>query len=364
MFQAKLGNVEDRLCTACGNKPAISPDSRSREEPSAATPAPASVLPESTRRHRSREKLKSDSRQKKSMNLIPKLVVGWILFMILLVWGVKRLWKQDHVALVKDETKNASHNPYHAEDQELLASSREEVVSNFLKFVTAETEVGRAQFVFSPATVAGAMAQYNRVNTAVKVDANDLSFGNSWVVRLGDRKDIEVHWNQSSGGVYETVFRQDNGEWKLDWLNFVRFSEIPWPLFLAGSDDSTGEFRLLAIKRGAKDRDSENIRLVFHSPRLGNPKDIGQGSPEFSIPLDSDHGRMLEAAFSEREAGRNPFGVAKTNLDPEGSIRVRVQIERKQLPNNTKEYQLKKIIACHWYSDDASGLEPAAQADQ
>lgn len=364
MFQAKPGNVEDRLCTACGNKPAISPESRTQEEPNTATaaaPAPATVLPESNRHFRSREKLKADSRKKKSMHIIPKLVVGWLLFMVLLVWGAKKLWPKDDTPRVTESNKTSSANPHHAEDQELLSASREEFINRFISFAAAETEVERAQYVVSPSTMAGPMAQYNRLNTPIKIDTAALSIGSSWVVRLGDRKDIEVYWNLSDGGGYETVFRQESGEWRLDWLNFVRYSETPWPLFLAGGGNDSGEFRLLASKRGAKDSNSDNIRLQFHSPRLGNPKDIGQSSPEFTVPRDSENGRLLEAAFAEREAGRNPFGVTKPNIDPEGSIRVRVQIERKELPNNVKEFQLKKVIACHWYSDDESGLEPAAQ---
>jgi hypothetical protein len=159
----------------------------------------------------------------------------------------------------------------------------------------------------------------------------------------------------------DAVFINENGEWRLDWDHFVRYSKHPWPLFLAGGGSTQGEFRLLARQRLADDRkNADTLSLVFYTPQLGRPSDLGSKSPEFLVKRDSKNGRLLEAAFNLEKSGKRAFGVNLPSNDPEGIIRVRVKVRRVD-ENDERHFVLEDVVACHWYSIDEPGMEVSDQ---
>jgi hypothetical protein len=130
-------------------------------------------------------------------------------------------------------------------------------------------------------------------------------------------------------------------------------------LFLAGGDVTEGEFRLLARERLAEERkNAETISLVLYAPRFGNPGEAGFQSPEFLVSRKSDDGRLLDAAFKLAREGGRVFNSQLGKIDPDEMIRVNVRVKRVE-GDLGRSFQITRVIACHWYSVEDPGVEPA-----
>lgn len=290
-----------------------------------------------------------------------KLVVGWTLVLVAVVFGARKLWHRDPGNSKPFQSQVPSQAVPDA-DVALLnkAFPRASLTfSNFLAGVTAEE---RNQFVLSPITTAARMARFHSLNPQLEVDAATLSLTNSSVIGLPNQQAIETQWRTTDGRSLDAVFVEENGEWRLDWDHFARFSDYPWALFLAGSGPDLGEFRLLARERLAVERRNEDtVSIVLYAPRFGFVGETGFQSPEFLIPRDTRDGRLLDAAFKLDRSGGRVFGANLPNTNPEGLIRVRVKVRRVE-QDGVRRFELAEVIACHWYSVDVPGVEIPEQA--
>jgi hypothetical protein len=227
----------------------------------------------------------------------------------------------------------------------------------FSGFLNAGTPEQQNQFVLRPITTAARMARFFSLNPLVITDPRKLALSRHAVLHLPGRRAIETHWNSADGRQLDAVFIEENGEWRLDWDHYVRFGEYPWPLFLAGSGPEQAEFRLLTRERLADERkNADTISIVFHAPRFGSNTEMGAKSPEFLVKRDSKNGRLLDAAFKLEKAGKRVFGVNLPSATPEGFIRVRVKVCRVEEAGGSR-FELEDVLACHWYSHDAPGVE-------
>jgi hypothetical protein len=103
---------------------------------------------------------------------------------------------------------------------------------------------------------------------------------------------------------------------------------------------------------------------VLYAPRFGFTTEPGFQSPEFLIKRDTKNGRLLDAAFKLERENKRVFGGKFPNNNPEGFIRVRVKVRRLE-ENLERGFELEEVVACHWYSVEAPGVEipdqPAAE---
>jgi hypothetical protein len=201
------------------------------------------------------------------------------------------------------------------------------------------------------------MARFYDLNPQVTLVPQSLSPAHSAILNLPTGRAIETNWKSADGRVVDAVFVEQDEEWRLDWEHFVRFSTYPWSLFLAGSDEPEGEFRLLARLRLADERsDADDLSIVLYAPVFGAPDQTGFQSPEFLVKRDTPNGRLLDAAFKLEKSGSRVFGVDIPNPNPEGLIRVRVKVRRIE-DDQGRRFELLDVIACHWYSVDVPGVE-------
>ena len=229
--------------------------------------------------------------------------------------------------------------------------------SGIFGFLSAGTPEARNQFVINPITTASRMARFYDLNPMVNISPETLAHLKSAVLHLAAGRAIETLWNTADGRQIDAVFVEQDNEWRLDWDHFVRFSTYPWALFLAGSGEEEGEFRLLARQRLAEERkDADDISIVLYAPRFGFANETGFQSPEFFVKRDTRNGRLLDAAFKLEKTGRRVFGLNLPNDNPEGLIRVRVKVRR--IKNDVgSRFELVEVLACHWYSIDDPGVE-------
>lgn len=307
------------------------------------------------------EREKHSHRKRRGNGLMLKLITGWVMFIALVVWGSRQLWPEESApplaSVIASDTDSVSE-----EDLALLNEAAVKCNSVLESFLNSSTPEQRNQYVVSPVTTASRMTRFYTMNQVTRIDPASLSSAGKAVVNLPGSKVIESHWKTSDGGLLDAVFVEENGEWKLDWNHHVRYSDIPWALYLAGSGEDVAEFRLLARERLADERkDATDISVVLYAPRFGASNETGFASPEFLIPRASENGRKLEAAFKLERSGKRPFGVKLPNINPEGLIRVRVKVRRIE-ENMERRFELQEVIACHWYSTDEPGMEIPEQA--
>jgi hypothetical protein len=235
----------------------------------------------------------------------------------------------------------------------------------FSRFLAAGTPEGCTQYVLSPVSTASRIARFYSLNPWTKLDPRTLSLATHSIINLPLGPAIEILWETQDGEKIDTVFRQENNEWRLDWDHFVRYSDSPWPLFLAGSDEPQGEFRLLARERLVDERkNAPTISLILYAPRFGHPDDTVSQSPEFIVSRNSRDGKLLDAAFKLARSGKQVFDSKLPNLNPKEMIRVRVNIQRGEADTDRK-FKITEVLACHWYAVADPGVAlPTPAAEQ
>jgi hypothetical protein len=333
---------EHRLCSNCGFDPIPN---------LAVTPAaPAAAVPPAESHG------KRTFKKKKSRHIMTKLIGGWILLLALIIGGARLIW-HDEAATATSETTTTDTSTVSAEDLALLEKAAPTCIQVFSNYLAAGTPEHSNPFVHKSVETLSRMVRFYNENPLTTVEPSSLTLAGRSILHRNGAKDIELQWNSSEGLKIDTVFRKENDEWKLDWEHFARFSDYPWPLFLAGSGPSEGEFRLLARERLADERkDLEDISLVFYTPRFGHPDEASVQSPEFLVSRNSPDGRMLDAAFKQARAGGRMFDSKLPSLDPNGMIRVRVKIRRIE-QNETRNFEITDVVACHWLAVDEPGIE-------
>ena len=291
-----------------------------------------------------------------------KLILLWSVLLAAIIYGARWKWSEQ----LNENQKPVNPPPAQAAvaEQDVILLDKGSPLCNqtFSGFLAAATPEQQAQFVLSPITTAARMARFYDLNPRITIDPQKLALSKHAVLHLPGRRAIETSWNAPDDRQIEAVFMEEDGEWRLDWDHYIRFSEYPWPLFLAGSGPEHAEFRLLARERLADERkNADSISIMFYPPRFGSNSEIGVKSPEFLIKRDSKNGRLLGAAFRMEKAGKRAFDVNLPSATPEELIPVRVKVRRIE-ENGERRFELKDVLACHWYSSDAPGVEIPAQA--
>ncbi len=351
LFQAPAGEDEGRLCSKCGFAPATG-----LLEAAIATPA---HVPEARQTGAEGEEsvAKTRTRKRKGSHFMLKLIAGWLIVLLLIIVGARQLWRD-----APQTTKPAStrvEDPVISDlDVKLLEEAGPRCTEAFSGFLNAGTPEERNQFVLDPVNTASRMARFYSLNPLVNIEPKTLRFQDQSVLEVPGSRAIESRWIGEDDKIYDAVFREENGEWRLDWDHFSRYSDYPWALFLAGSGAPEGEFRLLARERLAEERKAEqNISVVLYAPRVGRPGESGLQSPEFLVSRNKPEGRLLDAAFKAARKQQALFGSTLPRIDPEGMIRVRVTVKRTEV-NLERRFEITKVSACHWLSIDDPGVVP------
>lgn len=347
LFLSLAGDLDNRTCPECGRNPSLGLETA----PAAARPQPPAISSVSPERE------KHGSRKRKKNHFMLKLVLAWTVVLTLIVVGARKLFDRGTPVRKTETAAVSTKNEPSAEQITFVKEVGPLCNQTFSAFLAAGTPEQRNQFVLTPITTAARMARFYSLNPLTNIEPSTLKLANSAALELPNGRALETLWNAPDGRQMDAVFVQEAGEWRIDWDHFVRFSDFPWPLFLAGSGEPVGEFRLLARERLAEERkNEETISIVLYAPRFGSLMETGLQSPEFLIPRASENGRLLEAAFKLERQGQRPFGVHLPTANPEELIRLRVKVRRVE-EELGRRFELDKIIACHWYSVDEPGVD-------
>jgi hypothetical protein len=294
-------------------------------------------------------------RRPRKILTMPVLAAGWVMVLVAIVVLARFVWHDDsgvrRQAPVGSGDTSGSENALLLETAVPLCS---QVLSGFLGAGTPEE---RNQFVLDSLSTASRMARFYSLNPIASLSGAQMRLDSYGVLDFPSGKGVLTRWQHEDGRIFDILFREERGEWKIDWDHFVLYGDYPWGLFLTGSGPEEGEFRLFARERLAEDRrDADTISLVLSAPRFGHPEGAISPSPEILVPRDSDQGRMLDAALRAARAGKVMFGDRLKRLDPDDLIRVRVRVARIE-SSEERRFEIRRVEACHWYADGASGLD-------
>lgn len=356
LFKAVGGDDADRRCAVCGEDPSIGMEAK----PSAGTHRGEGrdpMLRVKMAEVETPKIIKREIKRYKSRYFALKLVAVWTLLLGVLAVCAHLFWKERPRDIREDTALTSTRGTLGDGDIALINKAYPKIARNLGGFLSSGTPEERNQFVRTPVDTARRMARFYQTNPFVNFDVPSIKGTGSGVIRLPDgRHLIENRWSISDGRSFDTVFFDEDGDWRLDWEEFVRFGDQPWLLFLSGTGNAEGEFRLFARERMPDQRSSVGaLRISLHASRFGHPNQTGDPSPEILVDQNSETGRMLKAAFQARNEERPIFGSNLPNQDPEGMIRVRVKVKRSD-GSLGKAFSITEVKACHWLSIDDPGV--------
>lgn len=349
LFQSQAGEPDSRRCTICGQNP-----SHDEWHAAAVTALPTQRKKPSTEPAAESTTQQPKVRRRRKSQMVLWIVVPWLAFMVFLLTVARYFWQKPQTGQKTSQEVDMA-DVYL--DEKFLKDNMADVYQTFAAYMVAGSNEQRSQFVADPIRVAPRMTRFFELNPLVRAEPDKLQPQPPVVLHLPQGRAIEMCW-QSEGRLFETTFIQKDGEWRLDWEHFVRYSEFPFSLFLAGDGPDEAEFRLFARERLAAERRSDpHMSLVFYAPVPGKPRETGPQSPEILVPRHSAAGRHLTAAFELLRKVRKPFGSRLAQDDSNDLIRVRVRIRRSKV-NDGKTFEITGLAACHWYGiTDAAGME-------
>lgn len=300
-------------------------------------------------------------RKRRGRGLMTKLLVGWVVLVLLIVVGARRMWHREESRFADDYRGDREEQRFSDKQMKVLEAALPLCAEVMNNYINAQTPEERNQFVHMPVRTASRMAEFYRNNPMFKLD-QDTKFRIEQyeLLHYGGGDVVETLWSTEDGRQHDAVFVIEEGEWRLDWEHFARYSTHPWPLFLAGTGPSQGEFRLYARERLAQERKQEETMSIYlYAQRSGYPDKAGYQSPEFLVERDSPPGRMLAAGFSAMRRNKRPFGSALPVAHPDDMIRVRLTVVRSEV-DLAAQFRIADVAACHWYSTDEPGIDPVA----
>jgi hypothetical protein len=349
MFRARTGDNELRRCDSCGRDP-------SHDQWDVGASFSTAVLPPLRERAESASALELPKvRRQRKKNTVLVMFLLWAGFMGLLVFLGRHFWQNPDLSAQRDGRERPRSAASYLEEK-LLNDHLPAIYRTFAAHVVAANDEQRAQMVLDPIRVAPRMVRFFELNPLIRLDLECMISRSSKVLSLPEGEAVEVLW-VSQDRVYDTAFLRQNGEWRLDWEHFARYSDFPLSLFLAGSGPDEAEFRLFARERLAEERKHEpEISIVLYSAVAGKPREAGVQTPEFLVPRHTPMGKRLAAAFDQARKGERPFGSRLEVEEPEDLIRLRVRIRRKEV-DGIRVYEITDVPACHWYGmTNAAGV--------
>lgn len=143
---------------------------------------------------------------------------------------------------------------------------------------------------------------------------------------------------------------EQDGSWKLDWQQFVRYQPVNWEDFVRGKGEDIAEFRVWMIRdRMSENKDDYAFKLV--APGMNGTDERSIARPMVYVPRNSEMGKRLFMLFKiNEEMVHSPYRVLNAN-DGLDMLRVRILLSRSKEPSRKGEYSftLVRLLGEGWY---------------
>lgn len=348
LFLAARGEKTMRRCTVCGEHPAPPVDGIMEWREPQTWSLPAVASPAEIQRVRHQKRQISRRRRRRANWLVVKLVIGWLAFTGFIVIAARWFWSNER--RWAERATETTQTRFTVDSGEV--NTCREVLKKYLE---SHSAAQRSQFVHDAAKLAVVISRHEAAHAVPDIPLDGLVSEGAQKINVEGASQLLLRWKSTDGKRFESVFRQQDHEWRLDWPHFVRYSEVSLRSFLEGEGPGTAEFRLLVRERLANERRfSPQMGVVFYEPRFGYPEEALHESQEFILERTSPDARLLASAWAAATEGRGAFGV-KGEVNPPEMARVRVRLMR----DEAGKVHLEQIIAAHWLSSNEPGFGTA-----
>ncbi len=348
LFQSDFGPDPDRVCSLCEQFPGTGLDLGEGTGP--AVPELEVIAdPEAKKR----------TRRKRKRGKTLAIVAGWAVLMggsLAIHKHYKE--KRELEESAERDARAEKIRDFNARREALLASALPACQAALGEFLTASPE-NRADYIWNAESNGPLLSSSHGGTPIPEIDPAGLERVRVKLFNPGSEWMLETAWKAPGGIEFEIVFRQEQGIWKIDWKQFVRYSEAVWEDFVAGGGESEAEFRLLARiapETEKRKADEDAIILQICAPEFGKLPDFPEKPVEIWVDRRSEEGLLLSAAFSASKQGELPFHRSlPEGRDPE-NIRFRARIARRGITGFTK-FRIERLAACHWLDSDETGFD-------
>ena len=219
-------------------------------------------------------------------------------------------------------------------------------------FLEAPDAAARAQYVSNGPRLAAEMTTHYRQNTAFR-PGGALAPARKHLILRENARAIETSWNSEGSDRVEVVFVREARQWKIDWEAFVRYSTIPWHLFVSEVGGSEGTFRVyLRIKESSVSEEGEEVLSLRFYPPLQDQRLRSRGSsPAVLVPARSESGLRIQeiSQLKERKLAVGDRRIYRD--DPKGLHRVRVALEWRAGTDGKRYMHLTEVLAGNWLGE-------------
>lgn len=293
------------------------------------------------------------AQKKREAHHMKLISISWIVFVVLVVTVVIYFnSSSDRFTGNTTSSQLDSGKQIDAERQELKLSLPK-CMTVVKRFLNAETASAKAQFVYDGVRLSREMEDYYSGQADLRPSLLQVRPIVYHALHIAGSQAIGTVCQTDTGERFEAIFILDDGEWKIEWKSFVRYSERDWALFKTGADGDEADFRLyMRVMDVREDLAAGDVLVQFYKPDIfrGHMFD-GYASDVIRVPAYSGQGKLLRGLIERSAAAEDEdlVGMQISEFDPKQLYRVRVRMKLGLNAKQQPEVNLVRLIANHWY---------------
>ena len=222
---------------------------------------------------------------------------------------------------------------------------------DYKQFVNSSNESERSSYVVKGVSKLLKMSEYYETSIEPTLRGESRNLGTRYY-EDGEYPRLEAILQDVQGRVFELVFWNVDGSWKLDWEQHVRYQNQSLVEFLlAPRLDQSSEFKLY-VRRRYGSLSGDDLNLVFYEPKVLAGVRY-QESPQVIVSSDHPDYEALSEAFEEldQKASDGDFRIVGNN-DGVGVLRVRANLVFRGGHDQETSLQLEGIQSFDWMEYD------------
>lgn len=222
----------------------------------------------------------------------------------------------------------------------------------FDKYMQADDAIEGSAFVVGGVRQIIKMREDSENLAAVRLKA-DAQLLEARYKPVGEYPRVEGELEDPSGKKFEIVLWKVKGEWKVDWEQCVRYSDVNLEAFLAAKElGRSAEFRLLVRRRySASVKPGQDLQLLFYQPGAV----VGERSvesPQVDLTSQEPLHRILSEQFEALKIRQKDTDQLIAQDDGPGLLRVRARLSFVAGSEGQPVLQLDAVDAFHWMAFD------------
>lgn len=233
---------------------------------------------------------------------------------------------------------------------------RQDLLRNCLavaqKYLNARDVVQKSSFVWNSLQSLPLMVRHYAVSPSEELSSRPTGPKGMAVLEVEGHPCVQLLIGFEKAPDMEFCFFKDeqDGSWKLDWQQFVRYQPENWEDFVRGKGEDIAEFRVWMIRdRMSENKDDYAVKLV--APGMNGSGERSIARPMVYVPRKSEMGKRLFMLFKlNEEMEHSPYRVLNAN-DSLDMLRARILLSRSKEPDRKGEYSftLVRLLGEGWY---------------